>query len=264
MNTLKVESIPGFQQYQHQFVDYLRNKKELSKSLPEESRIYAELYYSTVESCLHMCFPICSELLGEESWQQLMQCFIKEHRCQSPLYREIPNEFISYLLTNKPVMILPEFINDLTHYEWMELILETAEENSTPTLFPQKITLLKSVPILNPVLHIVQYRYPVQDITASDTLWKNWRMRTEPYVQTSTILAGFRDSQEQVKFVELNPVTARLIEILKNNTRNQEHVLLQLSDEIQYSDPKQFLEFGRDMLKQLSEQHIIIGAVSES
>ncbi len=67
-----------------------------------------------------------------------------------------------------------------------------------------------------------------------------------------------------MKFIELNSITARLIEILQKQTLNQEHVLLQLADEINYSDPKQFLAFGMDILDQFAEQQIIIGAVNET
>ena len=259
-------SIPEFQQYQHQFVDYLRNPHAdqiLENTLPEASQIYAELYYSGIEGCLQRCFPNSRALLGENIWQKVVQLFIKEHRCQSPLYREIPNEFMAYLLNAKPGLELPEFINDLAHYEWMELIIETAESNQTHANFPRLVAPLSMVPVLNPVLHLLHYRYPVQHISATDDYWQNWQNRLEPYEQVPIILAGFRAQDDQVKFVELNAITARLIELLQGETRNQEHILLQLADEINFSDPIQFMQFGREILQQLSEQQIIIGAINE-
>lgn len=83
-----IYSRPLFQQYQQQFVDYLRDPQQdlsLSDTLPEASQVYAGLYYSTIDDCLHRCFPITYEILGDIIWQQLVRLFIKQHSCQSPL-----------------------------------------------------------------------------------------------------------------------------------------------------------------------------------
>lgn len=259
-------SRPSFQQYQQQFVDYLRDPKNdlsLSDSLPEASKVYAELLNSTIDDCLRTCFPVCQEILGDEIWQQLVALFIKDHICETPLYREIPNEFMAYLINEKPAIELPEFMLDLAHYEWIELILETEEANEHENSFPILVKPSIMIPVLNPVLLLLHYRYPVQSISASNEEWKNWQVRKESYEQKAIILAGYRDKHYKVKFVELNSITARLIEILQKQTRNQEHVLLQLSDEINYRDPKKFMIFGMDILQQLAEQQIIIGAVNE-
>ena len=75
------DSLAEFQQYQHKFVDYLRNplkKEAVPESLPQSSRIYAKLLYSKIEGSLDNCFPISCELLGAKRWTQLIQSFIKD------------------------------------------------------------------------------------------------------------------------------------------------------------------------------------------
>jgi hypothetical protein len=186
----------AFQEYQHQFVDYLRNQIKntvLPETLPQRTRVYTRLLYSKIEASLHSCFPITRELLGPEQWRQLVQIFIREHRCQSPLYREIPDEFIDYLLNESPQRELPKFIADLAHYEWMELVLETEIPAQTDRFFPVKGGLSTLIPALNPVLYLLHYRYPVQSINASDEHWKNWPSNLKPYAQETIILAGLRD-----------------------------------------------------------------------
>ena len=260
------DSMPEFQKYQHQFVDYLRNplKNEvLPESLPQRSSIYAKLLYSKIEGSLDTCFPISSQLLEPTRWKQLIQTFIRDHRCKSPLYREIPDEFVDYLMNEQNQLKLPKFIVELAHYEWMELVLETVKPSHSGNFFPVKSDLLTVIPALNPVLHLLHYHYPVQNITASDPYWKNWDTRLEPYPQEAIILAGLRDRDYKVHFIELNAVTARLVELIQEGFSTGEQALLELAAEMHYGDHETILPFGTEILQQLEEQHIIIGAHHE-
>ena len=62
-----MSSIPEFQKYQHQFVDYLRNPLKLPDSLPQRSSVYAKLLYGKIEGSLDNCFPISYQLLGAKT-----------------------------------------------------------------------------------------------------------------------------------------------------------------------------------------------------
>ncbi|MDF1584727.1 MAG: putative DNA-binding domain-containing protein, partial [Methyloprofundus sp.] len=220
---------PEFLTYQHQFVDYLRNPptdESVPATLPTRVNVYAKLLHSKINASLRTCFPILHELLGETQWHSLVQDFIKVHRCQSPLYREIPDEFVDYLMHETPHIELPEFIIDLVHYEWMELILETENAVNASPILPVNDDLLTIIPALNPVLHLLHYRYPVQSINATDAYWKNWQDRPTPYAQEPVILAGTRDADYKIHFIKLNPVTARLIELLQEGLSTGEQALL--------------------------------------
>ena len=81
--------------------------------------------------------------------------------------------------------------------------------------------------------------------------------------QESIILAGIRDADFKIHFIELNAVTARLIELLQQGLNTGKQALLELADELHYSDPETILPFGVDILQQLKIQHIIIGVQHE-
>ena len=205
---LKNNTRPAFLDYQQQFSDYLRNP-QIDESLPALLRVrisvYANLLHNKIDSSLCACFPIARELLEDTIWHSLVNDFIQRHHCQSPLYREIPDEFIAYLMHEKPLIELPDFIVDLAHYEWMELILETERPSSNPE-YPSGDDLLSTAPMLNPVLHLLHYRYPVHLISPDDDYWKNWQQRSTPYAQAAVILAGIRDTDYNIHFIELNTV----------------------------------------------------------
>ena len=260
------EQLPSFLSYQHQFVNYLRNpltNESLPTTLPTRVNVYARLLHSKFDGSLRTCFPIVRKLLGDTHWQLLIVDFIRVHRCQSPLYREIPDEFIDYLMNENSRIELPEFIIDLAHYEWMELVLETEKPSHSDNIFPVNDDLLTIIPALNPVLHILHYRYPVQTISASDQRWKNWKNHPTPYEQETVILAGIRDTHYNVQFIELNAITARLIELLQEGVGTGEQVLLKLAAEMHYEVHETILPFGIDILQQLKTQQVIIGSQYE-
>ena len=259
-------TLPSFQNYQHQFVNYLRNPlrtEDIPTTLPAGINVYEKLLHNKIDGSLRTCFPITNELLGARHWQLLVQDFIKIHRCQSPLYREIPGEFIDYLTNEKSQIELPQFITELAHYEWVELVLETEKPSHSDIIFPINDDLLTNTPALNPVLHLIHYLYPVQTISASDEHWKNWENRPTPYKQEIVILAGIRDTHYKVQFIELNAITARLIELMQEGVSTGEQVLLKLAAEMHYSDHETILPYGIDILQQLKTQQIIIGAQHE-
>ena len=256
-------TLPSFQNYQHQFVDYLRNPlttEDIPATLPAGINIYAKLLQNKIDGSLRTCFPITRELLGATHWHTLVQDFIKVHRCQSPLYREIPDEFIDYLMNETTQIKLPQFITELAHYEWIELVLETEKPPTPDKTFPVNDDVLTITPVLNPVMHVIHYFYPVHTISASDAHWKNWENRPTPYEQEIVTLAGIRDLHDKVQFIKLNAITARLIELMQEGFSTGEQALLELAAEMHYGDHETILPFGIDIMQQLITQHIIIGS----
>ncbi|PKM12342.1 MAG: DUF2063 domain-containing protein [Gammaproteobacteria bacterium HGW-Gammaproteobacteria-3] len=261
------DPLPAFQAYQQQFIDYVRDPAhhaDVPDTLPPSIEVYARLLHNKIDASLRLCFPVSHELLGDTCWRQLVQSFIKHHHCQSPLYREIPDEFIAYLLQGRPPLTVPDFLTDLAHYEWMELVLETALPAYSDEILPIQDNLLTRIPAPNPVLHLLRYRYPVSDITPSDDYWKSWQNPTAPYPHESIILAGLRGLDDRAQFIQINTVTARLTEILQERLHTGEQALLQLAAEMHYSDPKTILPFGSDILAQLAAQQVIIGILKDS
>ena len=145
----------------------------------------------------------------------------------------------------------------------MELVLETEKATLSKPCFPIKENILNVIPAFNPIFHLLHYHYPVQHITASDPYWKDWESRTEPNSQEAIILAGLRDSDDNVQFIEVNTVTARLIELTQEGFSTGEQALLELAAEMHYGDHETILPFGTDIFNQLEQQHIIIGAQNE-
>ncbi|MFZ2727208.1 MAG: DoxX family membrane protein [Methylococcaceae bacterium] len=244
----------AFQQKQRQFLAYLKNPKQepLPEGFAEQgSSIYVDLLYNKFNDSLLLCFPITHSLLGEIVWQQTIKDFIALHHCQSPYYRQIPDEFMQYLQTQWLNNTDYPYLIELAHFEWVELILAITEADSINTDNTPVDNWLDYRPVFAPVLQLLHYNYPVHRINAD-------YQSTEKPQQATQILA-FRDNNEDVQFIELSPATARLIEILCQTNYSIAETLQQLARELQHPQPELLFNFAIETLKDLMQQGAIVG-----
>ena len=92
-------------------------------------KVYNELLYNNLEGFLLACFPVLRKVLGKRKWTLLVRDFFTVHRCQTPFFRQIPDEFIDYLKNERGDRAEdPGFLQDLAHYEWVELTLSVSSK----------------------------------------------------------------------------------------------------------------------------------------
>ena len=126
----------AFQDLQRQFLAHLRNPEQqpLPTGFDQQcSAIYVDLLYNKFNDSLTTCFPVTYAILGETAWQELLKDFIAGHRCLSPYYRQIPDEFVQYLQNERKVINDPPFLAELAHFEWIEMALSIAETEPVVT-----------------------------------------------------------------------------------------------------------------------------------
>lgn len=93
-------------------------------------QLYKNLIFTNLCSFINACFPVCRSLLSPEAWDQLCRAFLREHYCLSPLFHQIPLEFISWLQAPKRFRhsAEPTYLTYLAHYEYCELQIQTAPD----------------------------------------------------------------------------------------------------------------------------------------
>jgi uncharacterized protein len=74
---------------------------------------------------------------------------------------------------------------------------------------------------------------------------------------------GLRDRDYLIHFIEVNAITARLIELLQDGFRTGRNALMQLAIELRHPMPESILPFGEEILAQLVSQQIIQGLKHE-
>ena len=230
---------------------YLRDPdKEPAPPGVEQRRlkIYLDLVYNNIEGFISGGFPVLRSLYDDADWHDLVRAFIDQHRCRTPYFLEISQEFIQFLMeAHAPRDCDPPFMAELAHYEWVELALDVSQEE-LPELRVMP-DLLTAVPTLSPLAWLLSYRFPVQRIGPGFR-------PTE--AADPTYLVVYRNRQDHVCFMELNAATARLLELVRDNSRTSAgEILVGLAAELGMTE-EAMLAFGPAQLEQLLEQSVVL------
>lgn len=202
-----------FQDYQRAFTGHIRDPKGSPRPRgvsARRMRVYNELLYNNIEGFLLACFPVCRAVLGQRKWTRLVREFFRKHRCHTPYFRQIPDEFLKYLQNGwqRPDEV-PEFLPELAHYEWVELALSTSARDEGLPAYDADGDLLAGRPLLNPVLRVLAYRYPVHRIGPRH------KPKTAP--EAPTFLLAYRNADYEVRFVQIDAMAALLLQTFEEN-----------------------------------------------
>lgn len=215
--------------------------------------IYRDLFFNSLEGLLSGNFPVIRKLLDGERWATLVRDFYREFHCSTPLFPELPREFIQYLQRRaESGRGDPPWLPELAHYEWVELALDLSEACVESNAFDADDDLLEGVPMPSPLAWPLAYAWPVHRLSPS------WLPETPP--QSATFLLVQRDPHFKVRFSEISALTFRLLQRLEESPgltgRDQ---LLALAGEASAPDPQAFVTSGRDMLEQLRASGVLLG-----
>ncbi|MBZ2187615.1 putative DNA-binding domain-containing protein [Alcanivorax sp. JB21] len=243
-----------FQRVQRMFAGHLRDPEH---NLPPEGledrrlRIYRDLFFNNLDNFLRTGFPVLHSLLPELRWQQLVRDFMRNHTCHSPYFRDIPEAFLAFLDAGETLTADdPPFVQQLAHYEWMELVLDTRDV--TPQECDPSGDLLAGAPVLSPLVEVLSYDWPVHQIGAE--------YQPDAPLPAPVWLLIYRDATDSVRFMEINSVTAQLLALITQwPGRAGEALLRQLATDLAHPDPEAVLRFGADLLAGLRERGVLAG-----
>ena len=247
---------PSFQIYQQAFTAYIRDpsKQQHLKGVPKKRmNVYKELVFNNLFESVSACFPVAQEVLGKRTWLALVRRFLREHAANSPLFRQIPEEFVSYLsqLSLIEANLLPPYLASLCHYECVELQVSSMTDVAEPEV--KKINpsgdLLARRTAFTPSMRLLNYDYAVHTISA----------KHKPKYKVNTYILVYRNTEHTVKFVELNLVTYSLIELMRNQTYTAEQALTIIANERNQPSVENLVPFGLEILNDLRAQGIILG-----
>lgn len=243
---------PDFQRYQLAFTAHIRDPQVHPRPPGVEARrikIYKDLLYNNVEGFLLACFPVLRRTLGSRKWTRMVRVFFATHRCHTPYFRQIPDEFLQFLQAEwTPPDDYPAWLVALAHYEWIELVLSVSNRMPDRAFDPAG-DLMSGRPLLNPVLANLRYDWPVHRIAP--------RRKLAP---AETFLLVYRDADDTVRFDEINAFTARLLALLEDGTRTGRAALDTLAVESRHPDPELIVQAGRDVLEDLRRRGALLGS----
>jgi uncharacterized protein len=233
---------------------YIRDPAQVAPPQGIEERrlkVYRELFFNNVESMLAGNFPVLHRIFASARWQALVRDFYRDHGSRTPLFTELAREFLRYLETRK-VADDPPWLQELAHYEWVELALQISEATREDIAHDADGDLIAGKPAVSPLAWPLAYAWPVHRIGPG------FQPDTPPDAPTLLLLR--REIDGKVSFHELSPLTFRLLQRLDTEPQytGREHLAL-LAAEAGAADVEAFVREGAAMLMQLHREGTVLG-----
>ena len=216
-------------------------------------QVYRDLFFNSLEGLLAGNFPIIRKILDGGRWHALVRDFYREHRCATPIFPELPREFLQYLQQRGVRAGDPPWLLELAHYEWVELALDLSD--AVPPPHDPAGDLLLGRPLLSPLAWPLAYAWPVHHLSPA-------HQPAEPPPQPTFLLVQ-RGADHRVRFNELTALSFRLLQRLADApTLSGREQLLALAAEAGGAETEAFLAQGQAMLEQFRAAGIVPGTAT--
>lgn len=251
---------PDFQKKQYEFAAHIRDPQHEPAPEGIEDRrmaVYRDLFFNNLKSLLSNMYPVLKKLHTPDAWARIIRQFMVVHRARTPYFLQLPKEFLAFL-ENGYEMGDDDFpfLLELAHYEYVELELSISEVENDMHDVDADGDLLANVPVKSELAWAFAYRFPVHRISAE--------FIPDTPGEIPTYLAVYRGDDDKVGFLELNPITAGLLDAIENNEHSLpgEALLRRLADQANFSDVDAFIAHGATALTDLRQHNILTGARS--
>jgi hypothetical protein len=251
---------PKFQEQQYAFAAHIRDPQKAPAPEGIEDRrmaIYRELFFNNLKSLLSNMFPVLRKLHSDQHWNRLVRRFMQRHQAQTPYFLQLPAEFLDFLQNEyQPGDDDFPFLVELAHYEYIELALSVSEETNDLDGVDPDGDLLAGVPVKSALTWAYAYQFPVHRISEE--------FLPDAPAEQPVYLAVYRDTHDKVGFLELNAITAGLLNAIEENDAGEtgEALLRKLAADIDYPDTAAFVAHGLAAMQEMRSLDILTGTRS--
>lgn len=223
---------------------------------PRRMQVYRDLFFNNVSRLLAGNFPVIRRIRGD-AWPAMVRAFYRDHGCRTPLFPEIPREFLRWLEGSDGH---EPWLAELAHYEWIELALQISEAAVDDIAHDRldapgtdtAAALLGGRPLLSPLAWPLAYAWPVQRI-GPDFL-------PDAPPPAPTLLLLHRDASGRVRFHSPSPLAWRLLQRLDEAPALTGHAQLEaLAAEAGVAADATFVREGTAMLLRWHREGIVPG-----
>ena len=158
-------------------------------------KIYRELFFNSVCGFLDGTFPVSRDAVGDERWMEYSRSFFRDHQATSPLFLEISEEFLAWLVTQQDILDEFPYLAELAHYEWLELAVDVMDVDGFRVEADGPFDPDSPVSI-NPASIAACYQYPVHQISGFEP----------EVVEQMSGFVVYRDEADKVRFISCTPL----------------------------------------------------------
>ncbi|WOI38911.1 putative DNA-binding domain-containing protein [Alteromonas sp. CI.11.F.A3] len=201
----------NFKSVQQEFVNAIKDPDSFETNDADIKRrmdIYQSLFFNNISGFISTGFPVLKSLVSEENWNALVRAFFIHHESRSPYFSDISKEFVEYLSASPELSFqLPAFAAELAHYEWLELDISIRKTFRDVVYFNvgEQVTTVS----VSPLATLASYTYPVHLIGVDHI--------PEAPAPEQQFYVVYRNEEQRVEFVHLNPLTAVLLHTIEQH-----------------------------------------------
>ena len=244
-----------FQQVQTTFTQHMRDPVNNPAPDDVEDRrmaIYRRLLFGNVSGFMEKSFPVTRSVLDNDTWNHLIRDYFSQHQAHTPLFPKMPQEFVKYLQQERDNPNDYPFLSELAHYEWTGMSIKFDGREIDFANINREGDYTKAIPAMNPLITLMSYQFPVQNIDPDHI--------PETIPEQPTFVAVYRNEHDEVGYIELNPVSARLLDLaMHNQQKTGLELIQQIVDELQHPNPDVVIQGGLQILNELYDKGIILG-----
>lgn len=241
---------------QKRFADHIRDPEAHPAPEGIEERrlaIYRRLFFNNVSGLFEKNFTVVRRVVPDARWKQLIRTFLREHRSTTPLFPEIGREFVRFLENRPEEHDEWPWLAELAHWQFLNTCARNDERDPAGIESDSGAGLLDRRPRLNPTLVLAAYTWPVHEIRADHV----------PEAPARTVLAVWRTRDDRIGRLQINAVTGRMIELLKDDDGATGRIVLErIASELEHPQPDVLIGQGEQLLKDLREREVILGSTA--
>lgn len=222
--------------------------------------LYSTLLQYGHQDVMRSIYPFCAKIIGSK-WEDVVSDYIETYPPQHYNLNRMASRFPRYLSENgaKWTAKYP-FIVELADYEWLEMELleqDTKIQVSPSISFSKPEEFESHGPLINPVLAIRKYNYPIP--TLAERLQAT-HSRRKTVAQARTHVVVYRHPEHFCKFLEIGETTSKVIETAREKKQSYNELISLAVSSSAGRDPQQtVLEFIA-MTEKLHELFVFVGS----
>lgn len=249
------ETEPTFIRVQREFTRYLRDPEHapLPAGVPEAgAAVYRNAVFANIDRFMTDNFPRVRAVMDDTRWAAMVRDYFLRHRSDTPLFVELPGEFLAYLEHERNDTADPPYLYELAHFDSLENVIGADERLLDFAGIAADGDLMRGELAINPIHQLVTYAYPVHVIDAA--------FRPDAAPGRPTQLLAFRDREYRYGILDLNPLSARLFLALRDaGGRSAETILREIAHDIGHADPAVVLQGGLEIIARMRARDLILG-----
>jgi uncharacterized protein len=228
----------------------------LAPTLPEHlagtrQAVYRTLVRSNMDDVIESFLPRTEARLGRRFWEEV-QLFYQNQGPQTHYLRDIPSEFVAWLLKRWPHdPSIPSYICDLARHEVVAMEVGSAPAEAEKDVGPLD---LSAPAVFADALRLIRYEYVIHELP------EELEDRSEPEKRSIHLLI-YRDSEHDLHYLELSLTAAAILQRMLEPSTTVQEAIVQGAQATNIPVNDDLLMGTGKLLADLAEREVLLGGL---